>query len=115
MLERFKKKARRKNRIRTRVSGTAETPRLAVAASNQHIVAQIIDDTKGITLVYATDKAKDMKEKSKTDTAFKIGELIGEAAKKKNIKKVVFDRGGKLYHGRVKALAEGARKAGLEF
>jgi len=115
MQDRFEKKERRRIRIREKVTGTEAAPRLAVNASNLHVTAQIIDDTKGITLVYATDKDKKLTEKSKTEKAFKVGEVIGELAIKKNIKRVVFDRGGKLYHGRVKAVAEGARKSGLEF
>jgi large subunit ribosomal protein L18 len=112
---RFEKKERRKVRIRAKVFGTPGAPRLAVNASNLHVTAQIIDDEKGKTLAYATDVNKKLAGKTKTEKAFQVGEMIGEAAKKKNIKKVVFDRGGKLYHGRVKAVAEGARKAGLEF
>jgi large subunit ribosomal protein L18 len=114
MQERLMKKQQRHARIRSRVSGTPERPRLAVFASNQHIVAQIIDDLNGKTLAYATDEKLDLKG-TKTERATKVGEMIAEAAGKKKVKDVVFDRGGKLYHGRVKALAEAARAKGLNF
>ncbi len=116
MLERFIKKDRRKKRIRSKISGTPECPRLAVFVSNRHITAQIIDDVNGKTLAYATDETIKSKDKAtKTEISAKIGELIAEKALKKNVKSVVFDRGGKLYHGRVKALAEAAREKGLNF
>ncbi len=114
MLEKFVKKERRQARIRAKISGTAKRPRLSVCSSNKHMVAQLINDQAGQTLVFATDYM--IKEKiTKTDKAFQVGEMVAEQAKKKNISEVVFDRGGKLYHGRVKALAEGARKSGLNF
>jgi len=104
----------RKKRVRSKISGTAETPRLAVAVSLSHVRVQLIDDNKGITICAADDfKIKD--KKTKTEKAVMVGELIAKAAKEKNIKRVVFDRSFKLYHGRVKALADAARKAGLEF
>lgn len=116
MLERFEKKKRRHDRIRSKVSGAADIPRLAVSASGRHVIAQIIDDVNGRTLAYASDKNKDFKDgKTKTENATKVGEMIALAAKKRKINRVVFDRGGRLYHGRVKALAESARKNGLEF
>lgn len=114
MLERFEKKERRKNRIRTTVSGTAARPRLAVATSNLHISAQLIDDVAGVTLASAYDtELKVTGMKSAKATA--VGQLIAEKAAKVKITEVVFDRGGKLYHGRVKALAMGAREKGLKF
>jgi large subunit ribosomal protein L18 len=110
------RKNRRKERIRAKISGSIEKPRLAVNTSNKHVIAQIIDDIEGKTLVYASDKDKGfIPGKTKTESAYKVGVMIGEKADKLNLKKVVFDRGGKLYHGRVKALAEGARSKGLEF
>ncbi len=104
-------------RVRAKVSGTTEVPRLNVFRSNQNIFAQIIDDTKGTTLVSASSIDKDLKlaNGSNIEAATKVGELIAKRAKKAKIKKVVFDRGGYLYHGRVKALAEAARANGLEF
>ena len=104
-------------RVRAKVSGTPEVPRLNVFRSNQNIFAQIIDDTKGTTLVSASSIVKDLKlaNGSNIEAATKVGELIAKRAKEAKIKKVVFDRGGYLYHGRVKALAEAARANGLEF
>lgn len=113
MLDKFVKKEQRHTRIRAKIEGTTERPRLAVFASNKHIVAQIIDDSRGVTLAYATDK--EMKTGTKTEHAKKVGELVAELALKNKVKNVVFDRGGKLYHGRVKALAEAAREKGLNF
>ena len=105
---------RRHARIRKTVSGTAEAPRLNVFRSNAHIFAQIIDDTKGITLVSAS--SVDMKLNSNnTEACAKVGTEIAKRAKKAGITKVVFDRGGYQYHGRVKALADAARAEGLEF
>jgi large subunit ribosomal protein L18 len=109
-------------RIRKRILGTAERPRLNVYRSVNHIYAQVIDDAQGVTLVSATsvEKAKGIKgDKRPTGgnvgSAQEVGKLIAERAKEKGISKVVFDRGGYLYHGRVKALADAARAAGLEF
>ena len=104
-------------RVRAKVSGTPEVPRLNVFRSNQNIFAQIIDDTKGTTLVSASSIDKDLKlaNGSNIEAATKVGELIAKRAKEAKIKKVVFDRGGYLYHGRVKALADAARANGLEF
>ena len=104
-------------RVRAKVSGTPEVPRLNVFRSNQNIFAQIIDDTKGTTLVSASSIDKDLKlaNGSNIEAATKVGELIAKRAKEAKIKKVVFDRGGYLYHGRVNALAEAARANGLEF
>jgi large subunit ribosomal protein L18 len=102
-------------RIRSRVSGTGERPRLAVFRSVKHIYAQVIDDTKGHTVVAAGSTEKDSKNGGNVAGAKEIGKLVAERAKDKGIKAVVFDRGGYQYHGRVKALAEAAREAGLEF
>lgn len=108
-----KLKDRRHARIRARISGTGECPRLAVFKSNTRIIAQIIDDVKGVTLAAASDS--EAKAKTKTERAQKAGQGIAEVAVKKGITKVVFDRGGFMYTGRIKAFADGARKGGLEF
>jgi len=104
----------RKNRVRSTVSGTAERPRLSVSVSNLHISAQIIDDEKGITLAAATTVGQKLTG-TLTDKATAIGTEIAKNAKKAKVSKVVFDRNGRLYHGRVKALADAARAEGLEF
>jgi large subunit ribosomal protein L18 len=105
---------RRKARVRAKVSGTPERPRLSVKISLRHIVAQLVDDTKGITLAYVTTAGSDAKG-NMTERAAWVGEQIATQAKAKKIKQVVFDRNGRIYHGRLHALAEAARKAGLEF
>lgn len=107
----------RHKRIRQDLSGTSDRPRLSVFRANANITAQIIDDTKGVTLVSASTLEKDLKIKNggNVEAAKIIGEEIAKRAKKAKITKVVFDRGGYLYHGRVKALAEAARENGLEF
>lgn len=107
----------RHTRVRNKVSGTLETPRLNVYRSNSNIFAQIIDDTKGVTLVSASsiDKELKLENGSNVEAATKVGELLAKRAKEKKIKQVLFDRGGYLYHGRVKALADAARANGLEF
>jgi large subunit ribosomal protein L18 len=102
-------------RIRRRVRGTEERPRLAVFRSVKHIYAQVIDDGKGHTVVAASSSEKTGASGGNVAGAKAIGKLIAERAKDKGIKAVVFDRGGYLYHGRIKALAEAAREAGLEF
>ncbi len=104
-------------RIRIKISGTTERPRLCVFRSSKHISAQIIDDQKGTTLVHASTLEKDFKEnrKSGIEAAGIIGEKVAKRALEAGIKTVVFDRGGFIYHGRVAALAEAARSAGLEF
>ena len=103
-------------RIRSRVAGTQERPRLAVFRSVNHIYAQVIDDQQGHTLVAASTTEKDLHGKGgNVEGAKLIGKAVAERAKEKGITKVVFDRGGYLYHGRVKALADAARAAGLEF
>jgi large subunit ribosomal protein L18 len=104
----------RAKRTRAKIHGTAERPRLSVNFSNQHIIAQIIDDDKGATLAYATTVGSKMTG-SKVEKAEKIGAEIAKKAKSAKISKVVFDRGSKLYAGRMHALAEAARKEGLEF
>ena len=101
------KKIRRHQRIRAKIFGTKERPRLSVFKSNKHISSQLIDDDKGKTLAAASDL--------KSKTAFEVGKLIARKAKELKIEKVVFDRGGYRYHGRVKAVAEGAREGGLKF
>ena len=106
----------RHKRVRGKVSGTPERPRLNVFRSETNIYAQVIDDTKGVTLVSASSLEKGFScDGTKTDAAKKVGEVIAQRAKDKGIDTVVFDRGGYLYHGRVKALAEGAREGGLQF
>ena len=107
----------RHERIRKSFSGTATTPRLCVFRSNMNITAQIIDDEAGVTLVSASSLDKDLniKKGSNTEAAKLVGASIAKKAKEANINKIVFDRGGYLYHGRVKALAEAARENGLEF
>ena len=108
---------RRHARVRRRVKGTTERPRLAIFRSNQHIYAQVIDDTEHKTLVSASTLEKDAGTKvgATKEAAAAIGKLVAERALKANISQVVFDRGGKLYHGRVAALADAAREAGLKF
>ncbi|MBQ9836319.1 MAG: 50S ribosomal protein L18 [Akkermansia sp.] len=101
-------------RIRKKLSGTPERPRLAVNFSNQHVYAQVIDDTKGVTICSACTKNVDMK-KANMESAAKVGALIAERALAAGITDVVFDRGGFLYHGKVKSLADAAREAGLKF
>ena len=106
----------RHKRVRGKVSGTPERPRLNVFRSETNIYAQIIDDTKGITLVSANSLEKGFEcDGTKTDAAKKVGMMVAERAKAKGIDTVVFDRGGYVYHGRVQALAEGAREGGLQF
>lgn len=107
-------KIMRAKRTRAKIHGTAERPRLSVFVSNRHIVAQIIDDDKGVTIAYATTVGSKLTGTMK-DKAAAIGTEIAKAAKAKKVKKVVFDRGAKLYAGRLSALADAARKEGLEF
>jgi len=110
---------KRKRRIRRKIRGTSERPRFNVYRSNNHIYAQVIEDITGKTLVAASTISKDIKDKikknKKAEAAKKVGEFIAKKAIAKGIDKVVFDRGGFLYHGRVKAVADGAREAGLKF
>ena len=114
LIHKLNNRARRRGRIRSVVSGSAERPRLSVYVSNMHITAQLIDDTSHKTLGYATTVGKKT-EGTMTQKATSIGEQIAKHAKDAKLKSVTFDRGGKLYHGRVAALADAARKAGLEF
>ena len=106
---------KRHARVRAKISGTPECPRLNVFRSNAHIHAQVIDDVNGVTLASASSVDMKLENGSNIAAAPAVGKAVGEAAIAKNIKKVVFDRGGYVYHGRVKALAEAAREAGLEF
>ena len=106
---------RRHVRVRAKISGTSTCPRLNVFRSNSHIFAQIIDDTNGTTLVSSSSLALKLDNASNIDAATKVGTDVAKKALEKNITTVVFDRGGYVYHGRVKALAEAARAAGLEF
>ena len=110
---------RRKLRIRTKISGIAERPRLSVFRSGRHVYVQVIDDVGGKTIAAASTLSRDLKgtlgEDRKIDAAKKVGALIAKICLEKKIAKVVFDRNGYLYHGRVKALAEAAREAGLKF
>ncbi len=108
---------RRKARVRKKITGTAERPRLNVRRSNKHIYAQIIDDVTGTTLAAASTQSKgfDGGDAKKIESAKMVGQAIAKAAVEKGIAKVVFDRSGCIYHGRIKALAEGAREAGLDF
>ena len=108
-------RVRRHARVRAKLSGTSEAPRLCVYRSNKNIEAQIIDDTKGVTLVSSSSMALKLENGSNVEAAAKVGKDIAEKALAKKIKKVVFDRSGYIYHGRVKALAEAAREAGLDF
>ena len=102
-------------RIRKTVSGTAAQPRLSVFRSNKEIYAQIIDDVSGVTIVSASSRDKGVTKGTKIETASAVGKLIAEKALKAGVSTITFDRGGNLYHGRVKSLAEGAREAGLKF
>ncbi len=110
---------KKRRRVRKNISGTPERPRLAVHRSNKHIYAQLIDDVAGVTLVAASTKelsnAGKLESSSTIEAAAAVGKLVAEKAVEKQLKSVVFDRGGFLYHGRVKALADGAREGGLEF
>jgi len=103
-------------RIRKKVTGTATCPRLAVNYSNQHVYAQVIDDVAGVTLCAASSLDKSIEQSaSNVATAAKVGEMVATRAKEAGIEKVVFDRGGHLYHGKIKSLADAAREAGLNF
>ncbi|HMM48660.1 MAG TPA: 50S ribosomal protein L18 [Miltoncostaeaceae bacterium] len=106
---------RRHRRIRGRVVGSAERPRLCVSRSNKRIYAQVIDDARGHTLAAAGSHEGDLKGLAKADAAAEVGKLLAQRAKQAGVDRVVFDRGGYKYHGRVKALADGAREGGLEF
>lgn len=114
-LTKSERRQRIKFRIRKIVSGTAAQPRLSVFRSNKEIYAQIIDDVNGVTLVSASSRDKEITKGTNIETAAAVGKLIAEKAVKAGIETITFDRGGYLYHGRVKSLAEGAREAGLKF
>jgi large subunit ribosomal protein L18 len=108
---------KRHARIRAKISGTPERPRLTVFRSNKHIYAQLIDDTNGVTVASAStlDKEVSVESSSNSEAAVKVGELVAKRAIEKGYKSVVFDRSGYLYHGRIQALADAARETGLEF
>ncbi len=110
---------RRKRRVRRKISGTTQRPRLSVSRSLKHIYAQIIDDEKGKTLAHASSLSPEVRDNAieggKIQVAKDVGQLIAQKAKEQQIEGVVFDRGGNLYHGRIKALAEAAREGGLKF
>jgi large subunit ribosomal protein L18 len=108
-------RARRHKRVRGKISGTAERPRLVVFRSNRGIEAQLVDDTSGKTVAAATWLQLESFKGSKSEQAAEVGKLLAANAKKADVERVVFDRGGYLYHGRVKALAEAAREGGLKF
>ena len=115
-IDRKANRERRHLRVRRKVSGTTECPRLCVYRSNKNLFVQVVDDTKGITLAQASTLDKEVKEKHANKVAAKeVGALIAKRALEKSIKTVVYDRGGYVYHGVVKELAEAAREAGLEF
>lgn len=116
LIDRAKARAHRHLRVRSKVSGTAECPRLNVFRSSKHIYAQVIDDVTGTTLCAASSLSKGFElNGGNVEGAKKVGEMIAELCKEKGIEEVVFDRGGYVYHGRVEALAEGAREGGLKF
>jgi large subunit ribosomal protein L18 len=116
MLEKDRKRYKRKVHIRKRIAGTAERPRMSVVRSNRSLSIQIIDDDRGHTLASASTMEKDLRNlKPTVEGAAQLGEVIGKRLLEKNIKAVVFDRNGYLYHGVVKAMADGARKAGIVF
>ncbi len=122
MLVKQEKRYRRHKRVRAKIFGTNQVPRLCVFRSNRHIYGQLIDDDKGKTIVSANDRElKKTKLKSKksgdkkVNPAFEVGKLLAEKAKEKKISRVCFDRGGYKYHGQIKAIAEGAREGGLQF
>jgi large subunit ribosomal protein L18 len=117
-LTKLEKRTRIKMRIRKKISGTAETPRLAVYRSNKQIYVQVVDDLNKITLLSASSREKEVSEKSgikKTDQAKLVGKLLATKCREKGIEKVIFDRSGYRYHGRVKSLADAAREGGLKF
>ena len=114
--DRKAERIRRHARVRNKISGTAECPRLCVFRSNTGVYAQIIDDVKGVTLVSASTLDKDVKNKhANKEAAREVGTLIAKRASEKNISNVVFDRGGYIYHGVIKELADAAREGGLKF
>ena len=114
-LSKSARRARIRFRIRKTVSGTEQRPRLAVFRSNKEIYAQLIDDVNGKTITAASSRDKDITSSNKTEAAKLVGKAIAEKAVKAGVESIAFDRGGYLYHGRVKSLAEGAREGGLKF
>lgn len=114
-LTKLQKRDRIKRRIRGKISGSAEKPRLSVYKSNKEIYAQLIDDAEGKTLAAASSRDKEIANGTKSEVATSVGKLIAERAKAAGIETVVFDRNGYEYHGRIKAIAEGAREGGLKF
>ncbi len=115
-LNKLEKRNRIKRRVRAKISGSAELPRLSVYKSNKEIYAQLIDDQVGKTLVSASSREKNVDSKgTKTEISTVVGKVLAEKAKSAGIEKVVFDRNGFVYHGRIKALADGAREGGLQF
>ena len=116
LLEKDRKRLKRKIHIRKKISGTPERPRMTVTKSNRRISVQVVDDTKGHTLASASTLEKELREvKNTVAGAAQLGELVGKRLLEKNIKTVVFDRNGYLYHGIIKALADATRKAGIQF
>ena len=116
--QRLESRKRRHHRVRKKITGTPDRPRLAVFRSNRHLVLQVIDDVVGHTLAAASTVEADVRSAGSTgsiDAATRVGTLVGERAREAGVTKVVFDRGGFLFHGRVKAAADAAREAGLEF
>ena len=116
--QRLESRKRRHHRVRKKITGTPDRPRLAVFRSNRHLVLQVIDDVAGRTLAAASTVEADVRSAGSTgsiDAATRVGTLVGERAREAGVTKVVFDRGGFLFHGRVKAAADAAREAGLEF
>ncbi len=109
-------RSRRRARVRRKLRGTPERPRLSVYRSNKYIYAQVIDDTEGVTVAAASSQEPDLRsDRLDVETAAKVGSLVADRAKEAGVTTVVFDRGGYKYHGRLKALADAAREAGLEF
>ncbi len=114
-IDRNEVRVRKHHRVRAKISGTPDCPRLCVFRSNKNIECQVIDDTKGVTLAASSSEAMKLAHGGNVDAAKQVGLDIAKKCLEKNIEKVVFDRGGYVYHGRVKALAEGAREGGLKF
>jgi len=116
LTDKAKRRDRRKNHIRKQITGTSERPRMTVYKSNKHIYVQVVDDIKGVSITSASNLEKEnSKLKKNTVDAEKLGEIIGKRLKDKKISTIVFDRNGYIYHGIVKAIADGTRKAGIQF
>jgi large subunit ribosomal protein L18 len=111
----YAQRIKRKTRVRKKIFGTTERPRLSVFRSARHVYAQVIDDTKGVTLAHVHSFKKGSEERADKAVCTELGKKLAEACKAKNITKVVFDKNGYAYHGRIMALAEGAREGGLDF